>query len=56
MKTSWVRTPPKTIIGMSFAVKISHAVKVRYWIARQLFTLGAWIINSEIVIGRETKL
>jgi hypothetical protein len=50
---SWGRTSPKTMIEMEFTVKISRAVKIRYWIARQLFTLAAWIINSNIVY-RET--
>jgi len=50
---SWGRTSPKTIIEMEFTVKISRLVKLRYWIARQLFTLAAWIINSDIVF-RET--
>jgi hypothetical protein len=44
------------MIEMEFTVKISRAVKIRYWIARQLFTLAAWIINSEIVIGSEAEL
>jgi hypothetical protein len=55
-KISWARTPPKTMIEMEFTVKISRAVKIRYWIARKLFTLAAWIINSEIVIGSEAEL
>lgn len=52
-KVSWARTPPKTMIEMEFTVKISRMVSFRYWIARKLFGLAAWIINSNIVY-RET--
>jgi hypothetical protein len=46
---SWGRPSPKTMIEMEFTVKISRMVRLRYWVARQLFALAAWIINSEIV-------
>ena len=45
------RTPPKTMIKMEFTVKITRMVRLRYWIARHLFTLAAWIIN---IVYRQT--
>jgi hypothetical protein len=41
------------MIEMEFTVKISRMVRLRYWMARHLFALAAWIINSDIIF-RET--
>jgi len=50
---SWAKTTSKQTIEVEFSLKVSRLVRFRYWIARQLIALAAWIINSNIVF-RET--
>jgi hypothetical protein len=48
-KVTWtIDRPPKISTEIKFTVKISHIVKFRYWIAKQLLTLAAWVVNSDI--------
>ena len=44
------------MIELEFMFQLSYMVRLRYWIARQFFTLAAWIINSKIVAVKHPEL